>query len=156
MKILLHKDKARESLDFTFIGIEDNQGKSINAGEWAEKKGGYWEIDIGVDEGVNAVLAYRTARGSIDGLKREVAGQNDIRRRLQRELQSKTKLVEVYEWLFEQNSCVGRDSAIREDGQVWVVYDVDGDVVSRGRDAEEAAWGAWDKARNGTRAFERT
>jgi hypothetical protein len=63
-----------------------------------------------------------------------------------REKSRLTKLVEVYEWLFRHNSCVGRDATLRQDGHVWVVHDVDGHVVSRGRDAEEAAWGAWDLA----------
>jgi hypothetical protein len=145
MKVLVYRDTNGGSPDTLFVDIEDDRGNSVKY-DWTERGDGYWEIDLGVDEGVDAALAYRTARETIDGLKREVAGQTDIHRRLQRELQSETKLVEVYEWLFEHNSCVGRDSAIREDGQVWVVYDVDGDVVSRGRDAEEAAWGAWDLA----------
>jgi len=56
------------------------------------------------------------------------------------------KLIEVYEWLFETGCSVCKDATVREDGQVWVVYDVDGDLITRGRDAEEAAWGAWDRA----------
>ena len=53
---------------------------------------------------------------------------------------------ELYEWLFENGCSICKDVAIREDGQDWVVYDVDGDLIARGRDPEEAAWGAWDRA----------
>lgn len=65
------------------------------------------------------------------------------------ELVKAEKVIEVYEWLFEHGCCVCKDATIREDGQVWVVADVDGEVVARGRDAEEAAWGAWDRAKYG-------
>ena len=67
-----------------------------------------------------------------------------------REKERLVKLVEIYEWLFEVGSGIEKqDATLRDDGQIWVVYDVDGDVVSRGRDAEEAAYGAWDLFKNG-------
>ena len=51
---------------------------------------------------------------------------------------------ELYEWLFENGCSICKDAAIREDGQDWVVYDVDGDLIGRGRTPEEAGWGARD------------
>ena len=69
------------------------------------------------------------------------------KRGLEIRLAKAVRLVELYEWIFENGCSICRDATVREDGQVWVVYDVDGDLIARGRDAEEAAWGAWDLSR---------
>ena len=57
------------------------------------------------------------------------------------------KKTEMYEWLFETGCSIWKDAMpIRENVQVWVVYDVDDNVIGRGRTPEEAGWGAWDLA----------
>ena len=53
---------------------------------------------------------------------------------------------EMYEWLFENGCSICKDATIREDRQVWVAYDIDGDLIARGQTPEEAGWGAWDLA----------
>ena len=55
-------------------------------------------------------------------------------------LRAARKTRDMYQWCLKHNVAVLQDQTTGE----WWSYDVDGDRIDRGKDIEEACWGAYD------------